>query len=128
MQSTSHTDVNTKSKKSSCKIIYDFPDLPWLSDPPVTKGLKAPTQQGEDTFGLWHSSTKRPATDRNFNPKDKSSRSVYEDSKGRPKLTCPPSECASDKFRELLESDPLVRSETGNKKVLDLPIQFFKKP
>ena len=128
VQSTSHTDVNTKMKRNSCKIIYDFPDLPWLSDPPVTKGLRAPTQQGDDTFGLWHSTTKRPATDRNFNPKDKSSCLVYEDSKGRPKLTCPPSECASDKFRELLESDPLVRSETGNKKVLDLPIPFFKKP
>ena len=113
-------------KKSSCKIVYDLPDLPWLSDSPVTKGRRAPTQQGEDSFGLWHSSTKRPASDRIFNPKDKTNRSAYEASKGRPKLTCPQSECASSKNKEFLESDPLVRSETGNRKVLDLPISFFK--
>ena len=81
-------------KKSSYKIVYDLPDLPWLSDPPVNKGLRAPTQQGEDSFGLWHSSTKRPASDRIFNPKDKTNPSVYEAPKGRPKLTCPQSECA----------------------------------
>ena len=85
-------------ERSSCKIVYDLLDLPWLSDPPVTKGLRAPTQQGEDSFGLWHSSTKRPASDRNFNPKDKSSRSGYENSKGRPMLTCPPSGCASTRY------------------------------
>ena len=94
VQPTSHTDVNTKMKRSSCKIVYDLPDLPWLSDPQVTKGLRAPTQQGEDSFGLWHSSTKRPASDRNFNSKDKSNRSGYEKSKGRPKFTCPQSALA----------------------------------
>ena len=94
VQPTSHTDVNTKMKRSSCKIVYDLPDLPWLSDPPVTKGLRAPTQQGKDSFGLWHSSTKRPASDRNFNSKDKSNRSGYEKSKGRPKFTCPQSALA----------------------------------
>ena len=34
VQSSSHTDVNTKYMKSSCKILYDVPDLPWLQDPP----------------------------------------------------------------------------------------------
>ena len=63
VQPTSHTEVNTKIKRSSCKIVYDLPDLPWLSDPPVTKGLRAPTQQGEDSFGHWHSSTKTTASD-----------------------------------------------------------------
>ena len=126
VQSTSHTDVNSKMKRSSCKIVYDLPELPWLSDPPITKGVRAPTQVGEDSFGLWDSSTKKPSSDRHFIPKDKNNRSAYEESKGRAKLTCPQSECASLKYRELLESDPLVRSETGNRKVLDLPIFFLK--
>ena len=68
------------------------------------------------------------SSDRNFNPKDKASRSAFEESKGRPKLTCPPSQCASEKYRDLLELDPLVKSEAGNKKVLGLPFPFFKKP
>ena len=89
--------------------------------------MRAPTQTEKDTFGLWHPSTKRPSTDRNFNPKDKANRSGHEEAKGRPKLTCPPSECSSSKYRELLESEPLVKSEVGNKKILDLPIPFFKK-
>ena len=126
VQSASHTDINTKIRKTSCKIVYDMPELPWLSDPPVTKGLRAPSQVAEDTFGLWHVSTKRPTTDRHFSPNDKSNRSSYEELKGRAKLTCPHSECADSKFRSLLESDPLIRSETGNKKVLDLPTPFFK--
>ena len=93
--------MNTKLKKNSCKIVYDFPDLQWLSDPPVTKGLRAPTQMEDDTFGLWNPDIKRPSSDRNFNPMIKANRSAYEEARGRPKLTCPPSECASSKYREL---------------------------
>ena len=63
VQPTSHTDVNTKMKKSSCRIVYDFPSIPWLDDPPVTKERIAPNQQ-DDSFGVWQSSTRRSATDR----------------------------------------------------------------
>ena len=63
---------------------------------------------------------KRP-TDRFFTPNEKNN-----ESKGRTKLTCPQSECADPKYRSLLESDPLVKSEAGGKKYLDLPTPFFK--
>ena len=63
VQPASHTDVNTKMKKSSCRIVYDFPSIPWLDDPPVTKERIAPNQQ-DDSFGVWQSSTRRSATDR----------------------------------------------------------------
>ena len=63
-------------------------------------------------------------------PRKKNSRSAHEETRGRPKLTCPPSLCANEKYKDLLESDPLVKSDSGNKKVLDLTASFpfFKKP
>ena len=74
---------------------------------------------GEDSFGLWHASSKRPSTDRHFNPNDKNNLSAYEESKGAPSL-----------LAFILSAptpiDPLVKSESGNKKVLDLPIFFLK--
>ena len=111
IQQASHTDVNSKVKKTSHRIIFDFPHLEWLSDPPVQKGIKAPGQTEKDTFGLWPSDTVKPTAERNINPKIKASRAGYDDPKGRPKLTCPPSECSSPKFRDLLESPPLVKNE-----------------
>ena len=105
-----------------------MPVLEWLVDPPILKGLRAPgqSQSDKDTFGLWHTSVKRPSTDRNFNPKEKSNRFGFEEARGRPKLTCPPSVCSSSKYRDFLESEPLVKSDAGKKQVLELPTPFFQ--
>ena len=111
-------------KKTSHKIIFDVPYLEWLCDPPVQKVPKAPGQTEQDTFGLWPSDTPRPTADRHFNPRLTASRPGYEAQKGRPKLTCPPSECSVPRFRDLLESPPLVKNEVGKAKVLDLPQPF----
>ena len=88
-------------------------------DPPATKGIKVPLQEVSDEFGLWQKSTKRPTTDRFFTPNEK------DDETKEAFLTCPPSSCADPKFRKLLESKPLVKSITGSKKYLDLPLSFF---
>ena len=80
---------------------------------------------GEDSFGLWHASSKRPSTDRHFNPNDKNNLSAYEESKGVPSSLAF-SLSAPTPIRSLLDSDPLVKSESGNKIVLDLPIFFLK--
>ena len=69
IQQSSQTDVNSKMKKTSHKIIFDFPYLEWLYDPPVQKGPKVPGQTEQDTFGLWPSDTLKPTADRNFNPR-----------------------------------------------------------
>ena len=95
-----------------------MPELPWLSVPSITKG------GGLLTSGrrfLWPLACffQGPSTDRHFIPNDKNNLSAYEESKGAPSL-----------LAFILSAptpiDPLVKSESGNKKVLDLPIFFLK--
>ena len=110
-------------------IHYDLPELKWLQDPPPAKGRRYLNQQEPDTIVLWRNDTKRPAADRFFNPNDRNARSADEEAGKRPKRTSPPAKYANNKYKDLLGSDPLVKSESGTKKVLDVSASFlfFKK-
>ena len=51
VQASSSVDISS-NVKNSYKISYDVPEIAWLTDPPVTKGIKVPLQEAKDTFGL----------------------------------------------------------------------------
>ena len=112
----------SKSKKFTIEFDLDIEGT-WLQEPVPNTRVKV--GNSFETVGLFPGTIKRPIANRYLTPKGLDSESTSKDEVSNEIMTSLPLKCKSEPLKSFFKEGPLVRSDGGTKKALDVPFELF---